>query len=191
MPSPLPDLPNTITDPAVKAFIEKYYAVSNDADVHDDYAGLFIPEGEFSMNDKKAIGTKRNSPPTFFPLPSHKFYSSLNPTKTFNTSPEIRDLRKAIWSHVPGRDHSPVQIYTHGDDQMEPMIHGEVSYKHHAGHETGADWAAKMKLEKQGGEIKVAVYHIIVVSDIFYFFSLFNLRRRGRRGQLDRRYQMG
>ena len=65
---------------------------------------------------------------------------------------------------------------------MDLMIHGEVSYQHHAGHETGADWAAKMKLEKVGGEIKVAVYHIIVVSGLFLF-----LRKReegeGKRGR--------
>lgn len=146
MPSQLPDLPNTVTDPDVKKFIEKYYAVSNDADVHDDYADLFTSDGEFSMNDKKAQGTK-----------------------------QIRDLRKAIWSHVPGRDHSPVQIYTHGDDQMDLMILGEVSYKHHAGHETGADWAAKMKLEKQGDKVKVVRYHIIVVSAFLFFSCLVQL----------------
>ena len=65
MPSKLPDLPNTITDPDIKNFIEKYYAVSNDADVHDDYADLFTSDGEFSMNDKKAKGTKRNTPSFF------------------------------------------------------------------------------------------------------------------------------
>lgn len=135
MPSQLSALPNTITDPAIKSFIEKYYAVSNDPGVHDDYADLFTPDGEFSMNDKKAKGTK-----------------------------QIRDLRKAIWSHVPGRDHSPIQIYTHCDDQTDLMILGDVSYSHHAGHQTGADWAAKMKLEKVGGEYKVGYYQIIVDS---------------------------
>lgn len=52
------------------------------------------------------------------------------------------------------------------------MILGDVSYSHHAGHETGADWAAKMKLEKQEGEVKVAYYHIIVVSSVLLFLSL-------------------
>ena len=79
IPSPLPNLPNTITDPAVKDFIKKYYAISNDADVHDDYAGLFIPEGEFSMNDKKAKGTKRN-PPLSIPPPSYLYYSIITPS---------------------------------------------------------------------------------------------------------------
>ena len=51
---------------------------------------------------------------------------------------------------------------------MDLMIYGEVSYKHHHGHETGVDWAVKMRLVKEGGEVKVGVYHIIVVS--FFFF---------------------
>ena len=44
------------------------------------------------------------------------------------------------------------------------MIHGEVTYGHHAGHETGGDWAANVKLEKEGEELKMKVYQIIVVS---------------------------
>ena len=68
MSSRLPNLlPNTITDPAVKDFVEKYYAVSNDADVHDDYAALFTSDGEFSMNEKKAKGTDGSSSPQSFP----------------------------------------------------------------------------------------------------------------------------
>ncbi|MCJ1457738.1 hypothetical protein MMC28_008107 [Mycoblastus sanguinarius] len=131
----LPSLPNTITDPAIKTFLSKYYSISNSPDDHDNYTNLFTSDGEFAMNDKKAKGTE-----------------------------QIRALRKAIWSHVPGRDHSPTQIYTHGDDQMDLMIYGEVSYKHHHGHETGVDWAVKMRLVKEGGEVKVGVYHIIVDS---------------------------
>ncbi|KAL9134385.1 MAG: hypothetical protein Q9175_004437 [Cornicularia normoerica] len=62
MPSKLLDLPNTITDLAVKSFLKKYYAVSNDAEVHSDYADLFTTDDEFSINDKKAKGTKHMSP---------------------------------------------------------------------------------------------------------------------------------
>jgi len=69
-----------------------------------------------------------------------------------------------LWSHIPERAHEPISIYTHGADQMHIMIHGVVSYKHHAGHETGADWAAVVALAKEGGEVKMAKYHIIVVS---------------------------
>lgn len=69
MPSDLPNLPNTITDPAVKEFLQKYYAVSNDKDAHDDYADLFTSDGEFSINDKKSKGTKGNFSPQ--PIPQH------------------------------------------------------------------------------------------------------------------------
>jgi len=47
---------------------------------------------------------------------------------------------------------------------MYMMVHEVVSYKHHAGHETGGDWAAVVALAKEGGEVKMARYHIIVVS---------------------------
>lgn len=37
----LPSLPESITDPAVKDFLEKYYEVSNTGHAHDDYTDLF------------------------------------------------------------------------------------------------------------------------------------------------------
>ena len=77
---------------------------------------------------------------------------------------EVVALRKAIWSHIPNRDHSPIQIFTHGTDQMDLMVHGDVTYNHHHGHETGSDWAATVKLAKVGDEIKMKRYQIIVVS---------------------------
>ena len=63
-------------------------------------------------------------------------------------------------------------------------ISGDVKYKHHHGHETGesfekysgsrsdtdtpqgSDWAAKVKVAKEGDEYKVALYQIIVVSQV-------------------------
>ena len=57
----LPDLSASITDPAVKEFIKKYYEISNKADAHDDYASLFTSDGEFSMNGKEAKGSEGTS----------------------------------------------------------------------------------------------------------------------------------
>ncbi|KAG7005907.1 hypothetical protein G7Y79_00017g042890 [Physcia stellaris] len=131
----LPDLPQTIKDPAIKEFIEKYYEISNTGYAHDDYAALFTPDGEFWMNGKKAKGYD-----------------------------EIKSLYRAIWAHVPNRDHKPINIYTHGDDEKHLMVHGDVTYKHHHGHETAADWAALMVLAKDESGYKVAKYHIIVDS---------------------------
>lgn len=47
---------------------------------------------------------------------------------------------------------------------MDLMVHGDVKYNHHHGHETGSDWAASVKLAKVGDEVKMRRYQIIVVS---------------------------
>lgn len=57
------------------------------------------------------------------------------------------------------------------------MIHGDVAYKHHAGHETGGDWAAVVKLVVEGGELKMGSYRIIVVS--CKLFSIWKVVGRG------------
>ena len=51
----LPDS-NSITDPQVKQFLERYYEASNNAEGHDDYTEFFAKDGEFAMNGKKAKG---------------------------------------------------------------------------------------------------------------------------------------
>ena len=155
----LPDS-NSISDSQVKESLERYYEVSKNASAHDDYADLFTSDGEFDMNAKKAKGKERewsSFSPIAFPISGFECKAS---------GTESRALRKAIWSHVPGRDHSPIQIYTHGNDEYDLMIHGVVKYNHHAGHETGSDWAANVKLAKEGGELKVALYEITVVSSL-------------------------
>ena len=56
MASRIPDLPLVIDDARVKDFLTHYYEVSNDPNTHDEYTDLFIDDGEFSMNAKKAKG---------------------------------------------------------------------------------------------------------------------------------------
>lgn len=107
----LPDyVPDTITDKSIHDFLHTYYDTSNDGQAHDDYADFFTKDGQFIFNDKKAKGRD-----------------------------EILKLRKAIWSHVPGRDHYPLQIYTHGSDPTDLMVYGIVTYDHHHGHQTEAE----------------------------------------------------
>ena len=49
---------------------------------------------------------------------------------------------------------------------MHLMGLGTVGYKHHHGHETGSDWAAKYDLIKVGGQVKFKHVQIIMVSII-------------------------
>ena len=81
-----------------------------------------------------------------------------------NDEDEIRALRKAIWFHIPGRDHRPLKIYTHGNDQYDLMVHGDVTYDHHYGHQTGSDWTAMYRLVKEGEELKMSFCQILVDS---------------------------
>ena len=55
----VPALPNTITDPAVRKFLETYYAKSNEPELHDDFADLFAEDGEYNMNAKMNKGKAR------------------------------------------------------------------------------------------------------------------------------------
>ena len=76
-----------------------------------------------------------------------------------------------MWAHIPERDHYPIQIYTHGHDQMQLMARGKVAYKHHVGHESESEWAAYYVLVELDGAIKFKKIHIIVVSlhDLWIF----------------------
>ena len=58
------------------------------------------------------------------------------------------------------------------------MVHGEVAYKHHAGHEAATEWAASMNPVEDEGQLKVSRYHIIVVG--FPLPVPNNTRPRGR-----------
>ena len=55
---------------------------------------------------------------------------------------------------------------------MDLMVHGDVKYKHHHGHEAGSDWAAKVKVAKEDGKYKLSQYHILVVSILYAMYSV-------------------
>ena len=38
-----------------------------------------------------------------------------------------------MFAHIPERIHNPINIYTHGDDELNLMAHGDVTHKHHYG----------------------------------------------------------
>ena len=45
------------------------------------------------------------------------------------------------------------------------MVYGTVNYKHHDEHEKDTEWAARVRLAQEDGEIKIALYHIFLVGD--------------------------
>lgn len=81
-------------------------------------------------------------------------------------------MRRGLWSHIPTRDHTPHQIYTHGTDQLQLMSRGHIKYQHHMGHEADNEWAAYYELEKdEKGVPKLQKIHIITVSNVVLCFN--------------------
>ena len=75
-------------------------------------------------------------------------------------------MRKKMWEEIPGRDHYPFQIFTHGHDEMELMVRGKAEHQHHSGDQVPHEWAAYYKLVEENGQIKFQQIHIILVSGL-------------------------
>jgi hypothetical protein len=80
------------------------------------------------------------------------------------SSPDIVAMRKALFSHIPHRDHQAIKFFTFGSNQHEVMVEGKVYYEHHHGHQTATEWAARLKIKDENGEPKFELLQIIVVS---------------------------
>ena len=72
-------------------------------------------------------------------------------------------LRKDVWAQIPNRDHRAVRIFPFNNNGDELMVYGTVAYKHHDEHEKGTEWAARVKLAKEDGELKMSLCHIFLV----------------------------
>ena len=72
-------------------------------------------------------------------------------------------MREALFAHIPNRHHRIIHYYTYGTNELEVFGHGIVDYKHHHGHQTGSEWAAKYTIKKLGDEFKFAHVRIITV----------------------------
>jgi hypothetical protein len=79
---------------------------------------------------------------------------------------EILALRKSMWEHVSSRSHNPIKIFPFGSYADEVMLYGTVKYGLKAGGEKEVDWAARAKLVKVDGKVKMAFYQVYLVSDV-------------------------
>lgn len=76
-------------------------------------------------------------------------------------------LRKKLWEEVPGRDHNPAKVFSHGnhDDDTKLLVLGHVEHTHHAGHSSNGDWVAHVKLVKDElGKVQCSYYQIMIVT---------------------------
>lgn len=68
-----------------------------------------------------------------------------------------------MWEHVSSRSHEPQQVFPYGPDADEVMLHGKVSYGFKDGRSSSKDWAARAKMTKAGGEVKMSFYQVYLV----------------------------
>jgi hypothetical protein len=78
-------------------------------------------------------------------------------------STEILATRKAMWEKVSSRSHNPIKIFPFGAYADEVMLYGTVKYGLKSGGESEVDWAARAKLVKEDGKVKMSFYQVYLV----------------------------
>ncbi|KAF1918964.1 hypothetical protein BDU57DRAFT_124640 [Ampelomyces quisqualis] len=118
-------------DPDFKSFFEDFYATSDTPDAHEHYVKYFTDDATLIMASTKVHG-----------------------------SDEILALRKSMWEKVESRSHNPIKIFPFGAYADQVMLHGTVKYGLKSGGEKEIDWAARAKLVKEEGKVKLAFYQV-------------------------------
>lgn len=73
-------------------------------------------------------------------------------------------MRKGMWEKVSKRHHVPTKIFPFGAHADEVMIYGTVDYTLKAGGQVSVDWAARARMAKEDGELKMDFYQVYLVS---------------------------
>lgn len=127
---------NTSLDPRIVSFFERFYAVSDDPDAHEEYAQSFTPDADFTMGTRKVAGYK-----------------------------DILALRHGLWSGpVETRKHTLHKIFPFGPDAHEVMLYGSVDYRLKNGKHVSVDWAGRAVLAEHQGELRMNFYQVYLVS---------------------------
>lgn len=123
-------------DPRIVPFFERFYAVSDDPNAHEEYARSFVPDADFAMGAKKTAG-----------------YDG------------ILELRHGLWSGpVKSRKHKLDKIFPFGGKSNEFMLYGTVDYGLKNGKEVTVDWAARAVMTEHQDALKFKLYQVYVVS---------------------------
>ncbi|KAF2101656.1 hypothetical protein NA57DRAFT_33894 [Rhizodiscina lignyota] len=77
-----------------------------------------------------------------------------------NFNKEIIKMRKGMWEKVASRKHKAHKIYTFGPGSDEVMLYGDVEYGMKDGSKAGKEWAARAKMVKEGGKVKMSFYQV-------------------------------
>jgi len=126
-------------DPRIVPFFERFYAVSDDPNAHEEYAQSFVPDADFTMGAKKTAGYKG-----------------------------ILELRHGLWSGpIKTRKHTLHKIFPFGatsEGSKELMLYGNVDYGLKNGKAVTCEWAARAVMAEYEGGLRFKLYQVYVVS---------------------------
>ncbi|EME89055.1 uncharacterized protein MYCFIDRAFT_185494 [Pseudocercospora fijiensis CIRAD86] len=117
--------------PEIRAFFEKFYAVSDTPGGHEQYADMFTGDGTLIMGPNKTQGRDN-----------------------------IIKMREGMWVKVAKRSHQPKQLYPFGSGSNDIMLFGTVDYTLREGGSTSLDWAARARFVEHQGGLKLDHYQV-------------------------------
>jgi len=128
---------NTAVKPGIKQFFEDFYRLSDMAgeDMHPRYVEKFRGDAEFIVGSKRCKGSE-----------------------------EILQARKAMWTSIASRLHTPSKIFPFGPDSNEVMIMGTVVFGLKDGRTSEVEWAGHAKLVEEAGEWRMTFYQVYLDS---------------------------
>lgn len=137
MSSYVAELPALTIDEDIPAFYEKFYEVSDNPEVHEEYARSFTEDATLIMGSR----------------PAAKGYA------------QILEARKALWSGpVKKRKHVLKKIFPFGDNSNELMLYGTVAYELKNGKNVTVDWAARaLMVRKDSKKLRMGFYQVYLV----------------------------
>ncbi|SMQ45661.1 unnamed protein product [Zymoseptoria tritici ST99CH_1A5] len=121
--------------PAIHAFFERFYKISDTPDGHEDYANQFTSDGKLIMGLNEVNGRDG-----------------------------IIKMRHAMWEKVAKRSHKPAQLYSFGSGSDDIMLFGTVDYTLKDGKGTTVDWAARAHFVGDGDDLKMDFYQVYLDS---------------------------
>ena len=73
---------------------------------------------------------------------------------------EIIKMRQGMWEKVASRKHVAEKIFAFGPGSDEIMLHGNVEYGMKDGTIASKEWAARAKMSKDGGRVRMSFYQV-------------------------------
>jgi hypothetical protein len=151
--------------PGIASFFESFYAVSDTAAAHEQYADHFTSDAKLIMASKETSGRDGKAKKKRMEIDVYRFFQSAHVIPA-----GIIEMRHGMWEKVASRSHKPSMIYPFGKGGDDVMLHGTVDYELKDGKRAeGIEWAARAKFGAENGGLKMVFYQVYLVSLMYSF----------------------